>query len=44
MFETDSRGLKPKATELHLVDVRGLTLTNTLALPDSWAEVEGSNG
>ena len=44
MFEADSRGLKTKATGLHLIGVRGHTLTNTLALPASWAEVEGSNG
>ena len=43
-FETDCRGLKPKATGLHLVGVRGHTMTNTLALPASWTEVEGSNG
>ena len=43
-FEADSWGLKPKATELHLVGVRGHTLTSTLALPDSWVEVGGSNG
>ena len=43
-FDTNSRGLSPKATELHLVGVRGDTLTSTLALPASWAEVEGSNG
>ena len=42
--EADSRGLKPKATGLHLVGVRGHTLTSTLALPASWAEVGGSNG
>ena len=41
-FGTDSRGLSPKATGLHLVGVRGDTLTSTL--PASWAEVEGSNG
>ena len=39
MFEGDSRGLSPKATRLHLVSV-----SNTLALPASLAEVEGSNG
>ena len=43
-FDTDSRGLSPKATGLHLVGVRGYTLTSTLALPASEAEVEGSNG
>ena len=44
MFETDSRGLNPKATGLHLIVVRGDTLGNTLVLSASWAEVEGSNG
>ena len=44
MFDTDSRGLSPKATELHLVGVGGDTLRSTLALPASWAEVVGSNG
>ena len=43
-FDTDSRVLKPKATGLHLVGVRGHTRTSTLALPASWAEVGGSNG
>ena len=43
-FDTDSRGLSPKATRLHLVCVKGDTLGSTLALPASWAEVEGSNG
>ena len=43
-FDTDSRGFSPKATGLHLVGVRGNTLTSTLALPASWAEVGGSNG
>ena len=43
-FETDSRGLSPKATGLHLAGVRGDILGSTLALPASWAEVEGSNG
>ena len=43
-FDTDSWGLKPTATGLHLVGVRGDTLTSTLAHPASWAEVEGSNG
>ena len=43
-FEEDSRSLSPKATGLHLVGVRGDTLESTLALPASWAEVEGSNG
>ena len=43
-FDTDSRGLSPKATALHLVGVGGDTLGSTLALPASWAEVEGSNG
>ena len=43
-FDTDSRDLKPKATGLHLVGVGGDTLGSTLALPASWAEVEGSNG
>ena len=42
-FETDSRGLKPKAAGLHLAGVRGHTLTSTLALLISWAEVGGSN-
>ena len=41
---TDSRGLSPKATGLHLVGVGGDTLGSTLALPASWAEVGGSNG
>ena len=36
---TDSRGLSPKATGLHLVGVGGDTLGSTLALPASWAEV-----
>ena len=40
---TDSRGLSPKAMELHLVGVGGDTLGSTLALPYSWAEVGGSN-
>ena len=43
-FDADSRGLSPKATGLHLVGVKGDTLGSTLALPASWAEVEGSNG
>ena len=43
-FDTDSRGFSPKATGLHLEGVRGNTLTSTLALPASWAEVGGSNG
>ena len=43
-FDTDSRGLSPKATGLHLVGVRGDTLTSTLALPASLSEVGGSNG
>ena len=43
-FDTDSRVLKPKATGLHLVGVRGDTLSRTLAPPASWAEVGGSNG
>ena len=43
-FDTDSQGLKPKATGLHLVGVRGDTLTSTLALPASLTEVEGSIG
>ena len=43
-FDKDSRGLSPKATGLHLVGVRRDTLTSNLALPDSWAEVGGSNG
>ena len=41
---TDSRGLSPKATGLHLVGVGGDTLGSTLALPACWAEVGGSNG
>ena len=41
--DTDSRGLSPKATGLHLVGVGGNTLGSTLALPTSWAEVGGSN-
>ena len=44
MFDTDSRGLSPKATGLHLVGVKEDTLGSTLALPASWAEVVGSNG
>ena len=44
MFDADSWGLSPKATRLHLVGVRGETQGSTLALPASWAEVEGSNG
>ena len=43
-FDTDSRGLSPKAARIHLVGVKGDTLGSTLALPASWAEVEGSNG
>ena len=43
-FDTDCRGLSPNATGLHLVGVRGNTLTSTLALPASWAEVGGWNG
>ena len=43
-FDADSRGLNPKATGLHLLGVGGDTLGSTLALPASWAEVEGSNG
>ena len=43
-FDTDSRGLSPKATGLHLVNVGGDTLGSSLALPASWAEFEGSNG
>ena len=43
-FDKDSMGLTPKATGLHLVGVRGDTLTSTLALPASLAEVGGSNG
>ena len=43
-FDTDSRGLSPKATGYHLVGVRGDTLGSTLALPASLAEVGGSNG
>ena len=43
-FDTDSRVLKPNAPGFHLVGVRGHTLTSTLALPASWAEVGGSNG
>ena len=38
-FDTDSRILNPKATGLHLVGVKGHTLTSTLALPASLAEV-----
>ena len=41
-FDTDSGGLNPKATGLHLVGVGGVG--STLALPASWAEVEGLNG
>ena len=43
-FDADSRGLSPKATGLYLVGLGGDTLGSTLALPASWAEVEGSNG
>ena len=43
-FDTDSRGLKPNAPGLHLIGDAGHTLTSTLALPTSWAEVWGSNG
>ena len=43
-FDTDSQCLKPKITGLHQKGVRGDILTSTLALPASWAEVEGSNG
>ena len=43
-IDEDSRGLSPKATGLHLEGVRGDILGSTLALPASWAEVEGSNG
>ena len=43
-FDTDSRGLNPTATGLHLVGVRGDTPGNTLAVPASRADVEGSNG
>ena len=43
-FDTNSRGLSPKATGLHLVGVRGDTLGSTLALLAGWAEDEGSNG
>ena len=42
--DTDSGGLSPKATGLHLVGVGGDTLGSTLALPASWAEVGGANG
>ena len=42
-FDIDSWGLKPKATELHLIGVRGDTLGSTLALPASSAKVKGSN-
>ena len=41
--DTDSRGLSPKATGLHLEGVGGDTQGSTPALPASWAEV-GSNG
>ena len=34
-FDTDSRGLSTKATAIHLVGVRGDTLTSTLALSAS---------
>ena len=44
MFDTDSRDLKPKATGLHLICVKKDTLSSTLAIPASWAEVGGSNG
>ena len=40
---TDSRGLSPKETGLHLVGVGGDTLGSTLALLASWVEVGGSN-
>ena len=43
-FDTDSRGLSPKATALYLVGFRGDSLGSTLTLPASWAEVEGSKG
>ena len=43
-FDTDSRGLKPKATGLHQKGTSGDTLGSRLALPTGWAEVEGSNG
>ena len=43
-FDTATRGLKQKATGLHLVDVKGDTLGSTLELLVSWTEVEGSNG
>ena len=41
---TDSRGLSPKATRLHLVGAGGDTLGSSLAVPASLAEVGGSNG
>ena len=41
---TDSRGLSPKVTGLHLEGVGGDTLGSTLALPASWADVGGANG
>ena len=44
LYSTDSRGLSPKATGLHLEGVGGDTLGSTLALPASWAEVGGANG
>ena len=37
-FDTDSRGLSPKATGLHLTGVGGDTLGSTLALLTSWAK------
>ena len=43
-FDTDSCGLSPKATGLHLVGGRGDTLTSTLSLPANWANIGGSNG
>ena len=43
-FDTDSRGLSPKAMGLHLEGAGGGNLGTTLVLPTSWDEVEGSNG
>ena len=42
--DTDSRGLSPKAMQLHLESVGGDTLGSTLARLASWVEVGGSNG
>ena len=44
VFDSDSRGVRPKAMGLPLVGVVGVTLGSTLVIPASWAEGEGSNG